>query len=249
MRKNPNYQPPTSYDAPLGAVNRNYQQQGFSSHSHSSGNGNGHASAGFEIQQQRLEYVPPSQGQNGGHAGNIPAGQQSYHRGGNSGNGLGFGGQSSGNQGFGGQSGGGQGFGNGFGGQSAGHQGNSGNGFGSGNQGNSGNGFGFGGQSSGNQGGSGNGFGSAGNQGSGNSFGGQSGSFASAGSQNAGGDNVQKHFYVFAAEDEPAPAQAQQSAAPVQNSKNYKIIFIKAPDYATQQQQILAQQAKVSNDN
>lgn len=58
----------------------------------------------------------------------------------------------------------------------------------------------------------------------------------------AGGTLVQKHIYVHVAPPEPEELRPQRPISAGQSTKHYKIIFIKAPSYDLQQQQILQAQ-------
>ncbi|KAH1016038.1 hypothetical protein HUJ04_007322 [Dendroctonus ponderosae] len=60
----------------------------------------------------------------------------------------------------------------------------------------------------------------------------------------SGGTLVQKHIYVHVAPPEPEELRPQRPIAAGQSTKHYKIIFIKAPSYEQQQQQILQAQAR-----
>lgn len=61
-------------------------------------------------------------------------------------------------------------------------------------------------------------------------------------SSGVGGTLVQKHIYVHVAPPEPEELRPQRPISAGQSTKHYKIIFIKAPSYDLQQQQILQAQ-------
>lgn len=65
---------------------------------------------------------------------------------------------------------------------------------------------------------------------------------APGGYTGAGGTLVQKHIYVHVAPPEPEELRPQRPISAGQSTKHYKIIFIKAPSYDLQQQQILQAQ-------
>lgn len=59
----------------------------------------------------------------------------------------------------------------------------------------------------------------------------------------AGGVQVHKHVYVHVAPEDPEEVRQAALIQSAPRQKHYKIIFIKAPSYSAQQQQIIAQQA------
>lgn len=71
---------------------------------------------------------------------------------------------------------------------------------------------------------------------------GVSGNIGGGGYTGAGGTLVQKHIYVHVAPPEPEELRPQRPISAGQSTKHYKIIFIKAPSYDLQQQQILQAQ-------
>ncbi|KAK5642912.1 hypothetical protein RI129_009079 [Pyrocoelia pectoralis] len=87
--------------------------------------------------------------------------------------------------------------------------------------------------------GGGGGFGSGG--GGFGSGGGSGGGFVSGG---GGGAIVHKHVYVHVAPPDPEEFHAKRPISVGQSSKHYKIIFIKAPTYATRTAQQIALQAQ-----
>lgn len=67
----------------------------------------------------------------------------------------------------------------------------------------------------------------------------------SVGGVSSGGSLVQKHIYVHVAPPEPEELRPQRPIGAGQSTKHYKIIFIKAPSYEQQQQQILQAQVNI----
>ncbi|KAF5286124.1 hypothetical protein FQA39_LY16407 [Lamprigera yunnana] len=171
---------------------------------------------GVAFCRPQYSYNPPAVPIHGGSFVRPSGGSSFVTGGGSSGSFVGLGGGSIGGFGIGG--------------------GGSSGGFGIGSGGGGSSGFGIGGGGSGigiGGGGSGSHFGSV-------SSGGGGGGFVSGG----GGTVVHKHVYVHVAPPEPEEFHQQRPINLGQSSKHYKIIFIKAPSYATPTAQQIALQAQ-----